>query len=42
MLKEVVVDPSDTLIAGFKQLFTGIISKAEIDAHLVKPFRRLK
>ena len=42
MLKEGITDPSDALVAGFKQLFTGIVSEAEIDTQLVEPFKRLK
>jgi len=34
-----VADPSVVLVATFKQLFRGTVTEAEIDAHLVKPFR---
>ncbi len=41
-LKEGVADPSVVLVATFKRLFSGAVNEAEIDAHLVKPFRGKK
>ncbi len=41
-LKEGVADPSVVLVATLKQLFRGTVTEAEIDAHLVKPFRGKK
>ena len=41
-LKEGVADPPAAVVAALKQLFRGTVTEAEIDAHLVKPFRGKK
>ena len=41
-LKEGLADPSVELVAALKQLLKGSVPEAEIDAHLVLPFQRLK
>jgi succinyl-CoA synthetase alpha subunit len=42
LLKEGLADPSAELVASLKQLLTGSVTEAEIDAHLVKPFHKHK
>jgi len=39
-LKEGTADPSTALVAALKQLFSGTVTEAEIDAHLVAPFKK--
>ncbi len=39
LLKEGIADPSPEMVALIKRLFGSIVSEAEIDAHLVTPFR---
>ncbi len=39
LLKEGMADPSPEMVALVKRLFGSIVSEAEIDAHLVTPFR---
>jgi len=40
--KEGVADPTAAVVAALNQLFKGTVTEAEIDAHLVKPFREEK
>ena len=40
LLKEGLADPSAELIASLKQLLTGSVTEAEIDAHLRAPFEK--
>ena len=38
-LKEGLVDPSPELVRSLKKLLSGVVSGAEIDKYLVKPFQ---
>jgi hypothetical protein len=40
LIKEGVADPSPALVASLKDLFSGIVSAAAIDLHLVRPFQK--
>jgi hypothetical protein len=42
LLKEGLADPSAELVASLKQLFKGTSIDAEIEAHLVAPFKQRK
>ena len=39
-LKEGVADPSEALVAALKRVFSGAVTEAEIDAHLVALFKK--
>ena len=42
LLKEGLADPSAELVALLKHLFKGTFTDAEIEAHLVAPFKQRK
>ena len=42
LLREGLADPSAELVALLKQLFKGASTDAEIEAHLVAPFKQRK